>query len=270
MRYFFAAAIVMGAAASAEAAIIAPHRAFYDLHMVRSSEGAGLSGVSGRMAFEIQGSSCEGWTVSFRMVNIYRPSEGEVRQIDTQSTSYESGDGRELRYNQREFVNNQLENERRLKVSRLEQGGEGKGLIEYPQEQSFTITPDTMFPIQHQIRIMDSALKGENRDSSLIYDGSDGEKTYRAISFIGGKKEPGMNVADRANAKAAPLSELRSWPVTVSYYATGEQVEDVPSYQITFTLYENGVATGLLLDYGEFVLEGNLSELEMLKAEPCN
>jgi hypothetical protein len=79
-----------------------------------------------------------------------------------------------------------------------------------------------------------------------------------------------MNVADRANAQAAPLRELRSWPVTVSYFQSGEQGEDLPSYQITFTLYENGVATGLLLDYGEFVLEGNLSELEMLKADPCN
>jgi hypothetical protein len=34
-------------------------------------------------------------------------------------------------------------------------------------------------------------------------------------------------------------------------------------------MYENGVATGLVLDYGEFALDGELANLELLDAEAC-
>ena len=37
-------------------------------------------------------------------------------------------------------------------------------------------------------------------------------------------------------------------------------------YQVSFDMYENGVATGLVLDYGEFALSGKLADLKMLEA----
>jgi hypothetical protein len=60
--------------------------------------------------------------------------------------------------------------------------------------------------------------------------------------------------------------------VTISYFdhasveATGEQT---PVYAIAFELYENGVSRALMLDYGDFVLTGEMTSLEMKDAKPC-
>jgi hypothetical protein len=54
----------------------------------------------------------------------------------------------------------------------------------------------------------------------------------------------------------------------VSYY-TLEGDSETPEYQVSFNMYENGVATGLILDYGDFALKGTLMELKMLDASGC-
>jgi hypothetical protein len=45
--------------------------------------------------------------------------------------------------------------------------------------------------------------------------------------------------------------------------------EQVPVYAITFELYENGVSRALLLDYGDFILSGEMTSLEMKDAKTC-
>ena len=56
--------------------------------------------------------------------------------------------------------------------------------------------------------------------------------------------------------------------MTISYYNV-EGTAETPEYQVTFDMYENGVATGLVLDYGEFALSGTLSDLKMLNPSEC-
>lgn len=269
MKLTTLAATLCLAATAADAASIVPHRAVYDLRLSRANDGADLSNVDGRMAFEILGSACEGWTVSFRMVNRFRPADGATKLIDTQSTSYESGDGLDLRYSQKEFIDNRLDQESRVKVSRLAAQGDGNGQIELPAPKEFTVPAEALFPMRHQFKLMDAALAGESRDTSLIYDGSDGDKTFRAISFIGKRKAAGANARDKANAEAAALAGLPSWPMTISYYDAAGGNQDTPTYQIGFDMYENGVATGLVLDYGDFALDGELAKLELLDAGTC-
>ena len=192
-------------AAAAQAGSIAPHRAVYDLSLLRVSEGAGLTTAEGRLAFEVQGSTCEGWTVNFRMANRFSPSDGEVKMVDTQSTAYESGDYLEMHYNQKEFVNGALREESRVKVNRPAVGAEGSGERSAAGAKPFTIPAETFFPTQHQLKLMELAERGETRDSSLIFDGSDEDKLYRAITFIGTRKAPGSNSRDSGNPVAKEL-----------------------------------------------------------------
>ena len=77
-----------------------------------------------------------------------------------------------------------------------------------------------------------------------------------------------------AGAKIPEMAGLTRWSVTISYFEkkdeqaehTGEQT---PVYAITFDLYENGVSRGLVLDYNDFTITGELSSLEMKKEKPC-
>jgi len=272
LKHMIAVAVVAAAVCGQALAgniVIAPHRAIYDLTLKKASERAGLSSVEGRMAIEIGGSSCEGYTVNFRMVNRFQPKEGQVRLIDTRSATWESGDGLNLRYNQSEYIDNKADSETKVTAMRDGKGGEGKGKIEKPKLELFNLPPDAIFPMAHQIKLMHEAEHGPTRDASMVFDGSDGSKAYKAITFIGAAVDKAE--APVAGEQGQKLVHMRSWPMSVSYYASkaGTANEDTPNYQVSFQLYENGVASNLVLDYGDFSLAGTLKNLEFLGEPGC-
>lgn len=269
-RRCLAAALAATAAAHAEAAAVAPHRALYDIRMEQARQESSLRAIDGRMGFELSEAGCEGWTVSFRMANRYLPDEGHSRVVDTQSTSFETRDATRLDYAEKEFVNDKLENESRLEVRRDAATADGAGAIKLPQAATFTLAAGTLFPMQHQLHLMDLADAGVSRDSSVVFDGSDGVNAMQAVSFIGKARAAGQPVRDADAAAARTLQPLRSWPVTVSYFDQHGDNPDTPSYAVSFDLYENGVAAGLHMDYGTFRLAGTLKSLEMLPKEACN
>jgi len=263
------AGVFLALVSQASASAVAPHRAVYDLQLLRANQGANVGSVSGRMAYEVSGSECDGWSVSFRLVNRFDYKEGSPRLFDTQSSSWETGDGKTMTYSEKEYVDNRQEREKRVSVVRSEKDGAGEVSITLPQVKKTSISAETVFPMRHQLRLMEAAAKGETRDVSLVYDGSDEEKTVRAISTIGKKINAGEGRKDKDNAQAAPLLSLAAWPVTIGYYSTDEENAETPLYQINFDMYENGVSTGLVMDYGNFALSGKLAHLELLKAETC-
>jgi hypothetical protein len=260
-----AAVAALGSNASAGVNIHA-HRAVYDLKLERSSEGSNVSGADGRMVLELTGSACEGWSTSFRRVMELRPTEGETQLFDNQVASWEAGDGTSLQLDDKQFINNRLETETKLKAD-MNSGKGGKGVIDEPKAEDFNLPSGVLFPMAHQKHIMEAAEHGETRDVSILYDGANGSKLYKVISFIGKRKEPGAD----ANADKA-LKALPSWPLSVTFYEydpTQATTEELPSYQMSFPIYENGVAGTLSIDYGDYVLSGKLTSLELLDQQDC-
>ena len=106
-----------------------------------------------------------------------------------------------------------------------------------------------------------------------VYDGSDtGEKLYDTLTVIGKAIAPDEHKPTDAAAGQAAFTGLTRWPVTISYFdhAVAEKSgEQTPVYAITFELYENGISRALLLDYGDFVLTGEMTSLEIKDAQPC-
>lgn len=262
------AALLLLGAGDACAAALAPHRAIYDLSLMRAGSGASLIAADGRLAFEIQGSTCEGWTVSFRMVSKYRPTEGQASLVDTQSTTYEGPGSLEFSHQVKEMVNGEVRSDSRIKVTRASTNSDAQGSLTGKESENFVLTAGTALPIQHQLKLMALGETGGGRDSTPIFDGSDGIKSFQAISFVGKEKPPGSIARDQSNPEAKPLAALPAWPMTISYYPADDS-DGTPEYQISFDMYANGVASGLVLDYGDFVLSGKLVKLEMLDVTQC-
>ena len=260
--------VVMAALSQPAAAAISiqPHRAVYDLSLVRSGQNSNISGADGRMVMEITGSVCEGYSTSFRRVMELKPNEGDIRLYDSQIASWESGDGLALELSDKQYVNNRLESDTRIKASIDSQGGEGSGTVEQPFS-AFKLPAGTLFPIAHQIHVMQKAEKAEDRDVSVLFDGGSGAKAFKVISFIGKRKD---GAGDKAVNKE--LADVPSWPLTISFFELGdnpETGESLPVYQLSFPLYENGVAGELILDYGDYVMSGKLTSLELLQQQDC-
>ena len=71
--------------------------------------------------------------------------------------------------------------------------------------------------------------------------------------------------------KVAALDGLTRWPVTMSYFERkpGDTGDRTPSYTMSFELYENGISRALMLDYGNFVVRGDLISLRLKKRAEC-
>jgi hypothetical protein len=62
--------------------------------------------------------------------------------------------------------------------------------------------------------------------------------------------------------------------VSIAYFSEGNDEknktgEELPDYQMSFTLFENGIARDLRMNYGDYVLSGDLEELDALDTSEC-
>jgi hypothetical protein len=256
-------------AQSGEAAGLVPHLAVYDLSLARAEERAGIASASGRMVIELEGSPCEGWTLNFRLVVQYGLTSGKGRLLDSRSNSWESAEGDILRYTKRQYVDSVLQEEALL-TARL--GAEGKpGSIAFtkPREETLPLPVGALFPVRHQIRLMEAARAGATRDRSVVYDGADEGRAYDAIAFIGPEQAPRELSGGLEGSGVETLGKLATWPVTISYYKHDGEGEETPSHQVSFLLFANGVSGDLTLDYGDFTLAGKLSRLDLKPQKAC-
>jgi hypothetical protein len=259
------ALMLSGPAVSGANGLVA-HRAVYDLELGRNETKSGYSDAKARLAYEIVGSTCEGWSINYRFAGQFEQTEGTLQTTDTQLTSWEAGDGSELRVNQKQFVGNSLSAENKV-IARRPQGAAPQVEITVPEPKTFELANKALFPIVFQSHLIGIAKAGKKHDVSLVYDGTDSEKVYRVVSFIG-KSKPLATSEIEQNPKLAQLKTVPAWNFTTSYFSNDQQ-NDEPLYLSNYSMYENGVAADIVFDYGTYSLKGKLADFEVLKSEPC-
>ena len=248
---------------------LTPHRAVYDLKLADAQERAGIRAARGRLAVEISAAGCEGWTVNVRFVNQFTLRRGKSSVLDIQNSSFETADGQSMDFTSREYVNGKLQTEAKGRARIA--GGTGAVAMTKPTEETFDLPRDTAFPIAHTRRLLELAREGKTIDEINLYEGSAEKKVFTATSVIGVKREPGRAKHAHEGKHNDALKPLASWPMTVSYYDPTEKVEgeQVPSHQMSFQLFDNGVTGDLTIDYGDFKMKGALTHLEMLDPPSC-
>lgn len=252
--------------ASSAGAEIAPHRALYDLTGINLEKKSGMTAVSGKLAYEVMGSNCDGWSTTYRIANRYQKTEGGMQLSDTRLTAWEAGDGSEFTINQKNYLDQFLSEETSLSARKIA-NVEGTVLQTRPSETTFKIPADAMFPIAELKKLLASAASGQGRDSSTLFDGSDKESSFQAVSLIG-TSQSGKTKGTPAE-KVPEMANMPSWPVTTGYYKIPDQNSEVPDYQSSYVVFENGVSTDLLFDYGTYQLRGVLVKLDMLPVGKC-
>lgn len=244
---------------------LAAHRAVYDLTLDRASERSGVTGLSGRMVYEFNGSPCEGYTVNFRFVTRIA-TEDTQRLTDQQTTTYEDGEGKTFRFVTKSFVDQALDKEVRGKAER--DGDSLRVALEKPEAEKIDLET-TLFPTGHMIDMIGRAAKGETFYETTIFDGSEDADRVMTTTVVLGRKAD--SAADDPEAKAFGQAAPASfWPVTIAYFdPQGEGGGEIPTYRIAFKLQEDGVTRDLLMDYGDFAMRGKLVEFAPMKPQAC-
>jgi len=250
---------------------LAAHRAVYDLTLASSRGKRAISSVRGRILYDFSGSACEGYALQFRQVSELDSGEGKEIVTDLRSTSWEDGAARRLRFHSQNFINENLGEVVDGQAER--ENGRVAVNLTSPSEKKIELSSGLVFPTEHVRRILAAAHEGKTLLQLAVYDGSDtGEKIYDTLTVIGRAIPPGEHKPNDATASQPAFASQTRWPVTISYFdrsASEKEGEQMPVYAITFELYENGVSRALMLDYGDFVLRGEMTSIEMKEAKPC-
>jgi EipB-like len=270
-----AAGIAIAAPApKADAVDLVSHRAVYELKLASARGNKPVESVRGRILYDFSGSACEGYALQFRQVSQIDPGEGAVMMTDLRAATWEDAAAKTFRFNSQNFVDEKLKT---VVDGRAERSGDRVGVnLSKPSAKKIGLDQNgILFPTDHIRRIILAARAGKPLLEAPVFDGSDnGDKVYDTLSVIGAPIDPQTKKPDDAAAKDGVLLNMRRWPVSISYFERTSQKpsapgEQTPIYSIRFELYENGISRALALDYNDFVVSGEMTQLDIRAAKPC-
>jgi hypothetical protein len=257
--------LASSAARAEPALVLAPHRAVYELKLLTASGTKAPAQARGRIAFDFTGSACEGYVQNFRQITELQPEEGSARVSDMRSATFEAGDGHDYRFQITTRVDGGVDNIDG--DARKTQNQQFSVEMTKPKRERLDLAGPVLFPTEHIRHILASARAQETILEARVYDGSgDGSKIFETTTVIG---KPLATAANEKPAQIDALKSVRRWPVTISYFEANKKDEG-PAYVLSFDLYENGISRALRLDYGDFVLGGEMTDLKLLPAQKCD
>lgn len=260
-----AAPLIVGPAA-AETLPLAPHRAGYELTLL-SSKGKNIGAATGRIALEFTGTACDGYATNFAQITRLTDTEGQAITSEMRMTSFEGAEGKSLDFRSDKRLNNGQAQRTSGQAVRSGDGGVAISVKE-PKPIKLDIDGDVVFPTEHMVRMIEAARKDQRILGVKVYDGSEGgEKVYDTTALLGPEIPSTGRPVEKASEDAG-LAKIRRWPVSISYFEPGTG-ERTPVYVLHMDLFENGVSGALRLDFGDFVLKGEMTRLEMLKPTEC-
>jgi len=256
-------------AAAAQAMPLAAHRAIYELSLDPAKNSTRVDNARGRIAYEMRGNACDGYSVNLRQVTELDTGEGSSTTSDLRSATWEDASAKNFRFKNQNFVNRKLRDEVDGTASRNPDGSLQVKLGK-PKAAPMKFGGPILLPTEQIFKIIDAGEHGRHIVEARVFDGSpDGKKAYRTLAVVGGAKT-GEDANTEQAARVPELEKLKRFPVTVSYFdKESEKSEQTPAYTLSFNLYENGVSGALRLDYGNFALKGELKSIEFFKPTSC-
>jgi hypothetical protein len=250
--------------------VLTPHRAIYDLKLLRTRGRGDIEAVRGRIVYDFSGSACAGYALNFRQVSeMESTEENKSVMSDLRSTTWEEGGAKRFRFSSQNYVNER--NVDNVEGNADRNGDHVEVKLAKPADKSFDLDRAMVFPTEQMRLIIEAARAGKTVLQMPVYDGSDnGEKAFNTLTVIGHEIGPDQKVNDAATGQPA-LAGLKRWPVTISYFDKNDSKrgEQTPVYAISFELYENGISRALELDYDDFVVAGTMSQLDIKQVPEC-
>lgn len=266
MKFFYPVMVAgLLAATTVDAAGMAlqPHRAIYDLALKRAESSSGIEHLDGRLVVEFL-PDCDGYGFSQRIVMRMTDSDGREAVNDFRAATWESLSGTKFRFNVRTMIDGTVVEENSGRAQLDSPGGPGSVDFNNAELSDVTLPAGTVFPVAHTIAILKAAGAGGGELEVKLFDGSGEDGRFDTFSWIG---PPDKNHVG-ADKKFEIIAGLSSWPVRMAYFPLGDQA-GVPDFEIGFRLFANGVYGDIVLDYGDFALDGTLARLESLPRPSC-
>lgn len=254
---------------SADAGPVQPHRAVYALKLESAGATTDIGSITGRMVMEWRGGpACDGYTVAQRIVTRILDTDGNLTTRDMRHHSWESIDGDIFRFGFDQYINGGLAD--RISGTATRKKGAGLVVFSSPEGAELPLPDDVVFPSEFTVKLLEAAHQGTRVLSRAVFEGAESDRRFDVTAFVGDAGPAGgdMAAADIETGEGLPLTEMKAWPVQMSYFDP-ETADGLPDYEVSYWLFANGISTSLMMDYGSFVLRGDLSSLVYFDPDDC-
>jgi hypothetical protein len=228
--------------------------AIYDLSLVKVRT-HDVIGATGQMRFSVA-DGCTGWGTTQHMTLLIRNADDSLTKTVTDYITWETKDGNLLT-----FILRENDNDGKTIIddagTAIHTAADKSGMITYsvPANRLMAMPPGTLFPMAHTQAILDAGVQGKKFISVPLFDGTTDDGAQHTFVAILGRNGPAPNTSP-------DLAKLASTNVDIAFYERKNSDQN-PDFRSQMRYYDDGVATGILLDFGDFVMLGKLDRLSI-------
>lgn len=240
------------------------HRAAYRLKLDSVRDNASIEQAEGIMLFEVI-DACDAWASRQRFTLLVGDRDGNIVETTSDYATLEAKDGSSLRFSLTQMTAGAVTSRVAGEATLTATGGRIR--YQEPAATEDELPPGTLLPMIHTVRSLAAARAGQRIFVAPLFDGTSADGAQDTTTIISGGW-----LAPQANANFPLLSTLSSARMRIAFFernATGQGGgAATPDYEVSLRYYENGVADELKMDFGEFVVDGRLGELQAIPS-PC-
>lgn len=240
------------------------HRAAYRLKLDSVRDNASIEQAEGIMLFEVI-DACDAWASRQRFTLVVGDRDGNLVETTSDYATLEAKDGSSLRFSLTQMTGGAITSRVAGEAQLTAQGGR----IRYsePAATEEDLPAGTILPMIHTLRSLNAARAGQRIFITPLFDGTSAEGAQDTTTVISGGWAP-----PQANTNFPLLATLGSARMRIAFFnrdASGQSGgASTPEYEVSLRYYENGVADELKMDFGEFVVDAQLGELQPIPS-PC-
>ena len=252
-----ALAVLLVTPATAAPAESASHREIYDVSLERTS--GYLRTAHGRTVVETR-EACGGTSTLQRSLADVTYETGEAIRTDFISRTWESRDGRTLRFDVANTQSGAVA-EKHAGVATLAANGVGR-VIFTSTDKPLALPPGTMFPDAFSRALLAAAAKGQDVESLPVFQGGGRSALVTTAVRIGRRV---ANPRETAKDPDGLLKGIAAWPILMSYFPDRTEL---PAAEVATHLYANGLLGSLSFVYPQYTLRARLVRVERLGSAP--
>jgi hypothetical protein len=231
---------------------LAAHRAVYELTLNRARASREVTSARGSMGYEVV-DVCDGWATRQRLRMTLTNAEGQDTNMDSDYATWESKDGLNFRFHMVQKSGSAVTSQTDGSAHLSRAGGPGAVEYKLPKETKASLPAGTLFPMMHTLAIINAAREGKKYLALPLFDGTgDDGFEYSSIAIMDWKPQ--------LKTDHALLAPLQSTRVRIAFFDHASEAS-TPTYEVAMRYWENGVADGMLMDFGDFVMNAKLTEL---------
>ena len=249
----FIAALTLLAVGMAKATELAAHKALYRLAIDPSHSGDVVA-AAGTMGYEVI-DACDGWAVRQRLEMTVTNHDGQDIQMVSDYVTWEAKDGLSFRFHMKQTTDEAVTSETDGNARLERTGGPGEVHYTLPTDAVKQLPPGTLLPMAHTETLLAAAKAGKRFLAVPLFDGTIATGAQDSFTTMLGWEQPKPQ-------KWPGLSDLPSVRVRIAFFDP-KPASQTPDYQVGMRYWANGVADDLQMDFGEFVMNGTITEFSL-------